>query len=273
MKTHFFQESARLGLGLLGHVAPETTAAVAARAFLRPTRHARPGWEAEVLSRGTRVTFRYGLQGWSFGAGPTVLVVHGWDGRGSQFGKFVDPLVKSGYRVLMFDGPAHGDSPGERTTLLDFASAVAEIATEVGALHAVVGHSFGGAAAVYATEMGLKSERFVLIASPYSMEDVMDRYCAYFKLPELARREFQKRIERETGLPAGKATIGALSAQLGARALILHDPKDQEVPFLDAAATENAWPDSRLISIQNVGHRRILKNPTAIHETVEFIAE
>src|SRR5215218_8367466 len=39
---------------------------------------------------------------------PTVYLMHGWGGRGSQFGAMVEPLVGSGHRVVMFDNPAHG---------------------------------------------------------------------------------------------------------------------------------------------------------------------
>src|SRR5687768_17598331 len=40
----------------------------------------------------------------------TVYLVHGWGGRGSQFGAMVEPLLESGHRVVMLDAPAHGDS-------------------------------------------------------------------------------------------------------------------------------------------------------------------
>ena len=53
----------------------------------------------------------------AWGAGPSVLLVHGWEGRGAQLGALVDPLVAAGYRVVALDGPAHGDSPGRLSTL------------------------------------------------------------------------------------------------------------------------------------------------------------
>ena len=44
---------------------------------------------------------------------PSVYLVHGWGGRGSQLAAFVEPLVAAGHRVVLFDAPSHGDSdPG-----------------------------------------------------------------------------------------------------------------------------------------------------------------
>ena len=45
--------------------------------------------------------------------GPVVYLVHGWAGRGSQLAGFVEPLTAAGFRAVLFDAPAHGDSePG-----------------------------------------------------------------------------------------------------------------------------------------------------------------
>ena len=43
---------------------------------------------------------------YSWGSGPTVLLVHGWEGRGSQLSAFAPALVKAGFRVVAVDMPA-----------------------------------------------------------------------------------------------------------------------------------------------------------------------
>src|SRR5262245_55732801 len=53
------------------------------------------------------------VRGLAWGSGPTVYLMHGWGGRGSQFGAMVLPLVGAGRRVVMYDAASHGDSdPG-----------------------------------------------------------------------------------------------------------------------------------------------------------------
>ena len=59
-------------------------------------------------------------------AAPLILCVHGWRGRGFQFRRFIEPLTAAGFRVAVFDAPAHGD--GRRsTTLYEFTDTVLEI--------------------------------------------------------------------------------------------------------------------------------------------------
>ena len=68
------------------------------------------------------------VRAWIWGEGPAILLVHGWGGRGAQLAAFVPPLVAAGHTVVAFDGPAHGDSPGRRATLLDFRDAIRAVA-------------------------------------------------------------------------------------------------------------------------------------------------
>ncbi len=73
-----------------------------------------------------------------------VLLVHGWGGSARSMQALVEPLRASGCNVIAFDAPAHGASQGRQTTLLNVAASLRGIAGEIGPLHAVVGHSFGG---------------------------------------------------------------------------------------------------------------------------------
>src|SRR6478609_3285837 len=71
----------------------------------------------------------------------TLLVVHGWAGRATQFRRFVKPFVKSGYQVVGFDGPGHGKSDGKKTTLDEFERAIQEVVANVGNVKAIIAHS------------------------------------------------------------------------------------------------------------------------------------
>ncbi len=94
-----------------------------------------------------------------------MLLVHGWEGRGSQLGAFVEPLVRAGLSVVAFDAPGHGDSPGRRLYLTDMADAIIDVERAVGPLHAIVAHSFGAAAVLLAHQRGaVDAARSVMIA-------------------------------------------------------------------------------------------------------------
>ncbi|MBC7976874.1 MAG: alpha/beta fold hydrolase, partial [Myxococcales bacterium] len=113
---------------------------LAERLFTSPRRHRRPDRERGVLASGWPFWVDVSLRSptwhgerrkvcaWRWGHGPTVLLVHGWEGRGSQLGAFVEPLVRAGLSVVAFDAPGHGDSPGHRLYLTDLADCIADVA-------------------------------------------------------------------------------------------------------------------------------------------------
>jgi pimeloyl-ACP methyl ester carboxylesterase len=112
----------------------------------------------------------------SWGAGPTVLLVHGWNGRGAQLGAFAPALVKAGYRVVTFDTPAHGRSPGNATNLPEISEAIQEIAQACGPVHAVIGHSFGVACTLFAVQQGLQLNRIAAISPPHNVRGLTQKF-------------------------------------------------------------------------------------------------
>ena len=256
----------------LTRLAPEESAALAARLFLTPQRHDRPAREAELLRTGTPLRLPGEVSAVAWGAGPPVLLTHGWEGRGAQLGAFVAPLVAAGRRPIALDGPAHGDTPGEETNPLGFARALLAVGAELGPLDGVVAHSFSVPATVLALDRGLAARRVVLIAGPASIPRVMDRWAAFVGLPPAVVPRFRERVAERVGLPADDLDIARTAARLRTPALIVHDPADEEVPYADGLALAASWPGARLLPVHGVGHRRILRDEATVREAVAFIA-
>src|SRR5262245_30745683 len=102
----------------LSTLAPTRAAGLAERLFLTPPRSRRPAAETTLLAAAHSHPCRVGgrrIHVSMWGAGPAVLLVHGWGGRGTQLGAFVEPLVADGFSVVAFDAPGHGES--ERGTV------------------------------------------------------------------------------------------------------------------------------------------------------------
>lgn len=263
----------RAGFATLGAVAPGAAVRVAVRLFFRPRRHARPQREREILSTSKEIDLPSGLRGHAWGSGErTVLLVHGWEGRGTQLGAFVAPLLAASRRVVAIDGPAHGDSPGRETTLVEYARALLAVERVVGPLEGLVAHSFGVAAAAVALDRGLRAERAVLIAGPASVEDVVDRYVRMVGLRPRVAERFRRAMVEKVGYRPEELQIASIGPRLRIPALVFHDPEDAEVPYADALAIAACWPGARLRTVRGYGHRRILRAEDVVREATEFLA-
>jgi pimeloyl-ACP methyl ester carboxylesterase len=262
--------SIRLFFAVLGRVSPALAGRLAAKLFARPQRHPRPDRERELIARGTRVALPDGLHATAWGAGPTVLLVHGWEGRGAQLGAFVDPLVAAGYRAVALDGPAHGDSPGATTTGPEFAQALVATRDAVGPLAAIVGHSFGGFTSLLAVSRGLAAARIVTIGTPASVPEVLRDFLRLIRLPERALPSMIAALEARVRAPMSSFEVEAFAPTVHVPVLVVHDTDDREVPYADGQRLADVF-GARLLTTSGLGHRRILYAPEVVAAVVEFI--
>ena len=124
------------------------------------------------------------LRGVEWGAGPLIILLHGWEGRGSQLAAFAEPLTKAGFRVAAFDAPGHGRSSGRQSSLPHFAWALRGVADALGEVHGVIGHSLGCAAATLAMSDGLAIPRAVFLSPPLNPEDYTRQFGEMFGLSD-----------------------------------------------------------------------------------------
>ncbi len=90
-------------LRVLGAVSPETADALTLDLFCRPQKPKRTLEPRAPGLVGHRFTVPFGDENiavWDWGEGPTVLLVHGWNGCAAQMSRFIEPLVRAGYYVV-----------------------------------------------------------------------------------------------------------------------------------------------------------------------------
>jgi pimeloyl-ACP methyl ester carboxylesterase len=226
-----------------------------------------------VVSQGAEIN------GHTWGEGPTVYLVHGWGGRGSQFGAFVEPLVAAGYRVVMFDAPAHGDSghgPAgpRRTHGLEFAKALDATFVRFGPAAAVVAHSLGTIATYLTLRFGwLGTERLVFVAPMVEAESLFDLFQGSLGFGTRTRHAFDRAVDEFVGIP-----VTDFDARVQARyvdplpTLVIADRGDRQTLF-GAAADFARAVDAELVTTTGLGHRRILRDPEVIQRVVGFVSE
>lgn len=256
----------------------------AERLFTSPRRHRRPPRERDVLAAGRESIVDVKLRAprwhgahvpvtmWRWGVGPAVLLVHGWEGRGSQLGAFVAPVVAAGMSVIAFDAPGHGSSPDHRLYLTDMADTIADVAETVGPLHGIIAHSFGAAAVLVAhLTHRVRAPRNVMLAPNVLIEDALVRFARVVGLDDADRAALAQRIGAHTGLDIAALRLECLTADRDDALLVLHDRSDREVSFEHAEAIERTWPNAQLVEAAGLGHRRILRDADVVSRVVDFV--
>lgn len=250
------------------------------RIFFTPLRFKTPEKELEaaacakkfeVLCQGKKVQ----CYQWGDESKPYVLVVHGWAGRATQFRRFIPIFNDAGYRIIGFDGPAHGKSEGNRTSILDFAEVMNNLAKVKGLPDAIVAHSFGGGASLYAIVNGFPVKKLINIASPTIADRIIRSYLKVIGGTERVAKGFKQLIVRKLGKPFKEFTSLELikKAPLDFKFMIVHDEDDREVELIHVQELVKIYPQARLQLTSGLGHNRILKDDLVILSCLTFVKE
>jgi pimeloyl-ACP methyl ester carboxylesterase len=266
----------RMAIRLVGLVSPALAGRWVYRLWFEPFRYSEPTREKEWrrTAQPLDVEFhgqRLAVDSW--GAGPAVLLVHGWNGRGAQLGAFAPELVRAGYRVVAFDTPAHGRSPGRATNLPEISEAIQAVAQACGSVHAVIGHSFGVACAIYAVQHGLKVNRIVAISPPSSVRGLTQKFFTALNVAPRVQELFIRNFEKDFGADLWRRfSPEDLARALDVPGLVIHDRDDHDVPVEEGMAVAQAWPGAQIVRTTGLGHHRILRDPEVIARVLAFIA-
>ncbi len=258
-------------------VAPATTTERALALFCTPMSSSRTrAAKAELagahlkrlhVGREEIATYAWG----DVGEQPTVLMSHGWSSFGLRFLPWVAMLRDLGYAVVSFDQPGHGRNGPAKITLPGFADTVLAVGEHFGHFAAAIGHSLGGAAIAVAMRDGLKADRAILIAPAADGGAASRRFAAAIALPEHRRAAMQRLLEQRTGRAMDALAIHRVAPHLAQPALIIHDLADVDVPWEEGERYARFWPDARLLSVQELGHHKIVNDPGVLAAGQAFL--
>ena len=259
----------RLALQLYGRMAPEKAGRLVNRMAFRPSRLPMPSRYEYLLDNADSYTqLQHGARTipvYSWGQGPVILGVHGWAGAGIQFGAWVNPLVEAGYRVVLFDAPAHGRAQGESTNLFEMAEVVARVAASVGRVHGVLAHSIGCIAAARAIADGLQPDYLVMLAPPVSLTAVMDNLSRQLGLSQNVLAVHLQLMEERFGKSVWEQLdLEALSRTLTQRGLMVIDDDDTSISPDESERVFNNWENANVLRTRGLGHHRLLWSPMVV---------
>lgn len=204
-----------------------------------------------------------------------VLIAHGF-----TIGKDFKPvrtiaktLVDVGFGVMRFDFTGLGESEGDfsntnfSTNVQDILAAAAYLRENARAPAILIGHSFGGTAALMASQDIPESKAVATIGSPCDTRHIVRQFADRLEEIErdgeaevlLAGRPFV--IKEQFLHDIANQDMAAVIAHLDRALMIFHSPQDRVVSIENAAVifTEAKHPKS-FVSLDKADHL-LLKNP------------
>lgn len=269
----------RLGRGLdwLGRLSPALATRLLWRLWFTPVR-VPPNARARELLASADARFevfagREGVLVSSWGQGPAVLLAHGWSGYGGQLGSFVRPLVAAGYRVLLFDAPAHAHNPRREFTLPEYVDLVTAVLQHAGPVQAVVGHSLGATAAAIALRRLGRPLDFVAIAPSANLDTLLAGFRQRLGLGEERLAGLRAAFEAHFGAGVWREySLDHHLPHLAGRVLLVHDRDDAEAAYANTLYLKFLRDDAALVTTRGLGHNRLLHEPVVTTAVRDFLA-
>lgn len=274
VRAELIWSTLRLFMRALASLSPNLAAAALRRLFLHTSRLPTPEREARWL-RGAEASVievdGEAVATYSWGSGPMVLLVHGWNGRGSQLGAFAEALAGRGFRAVAVDLPGHGASAGRSSSLIEMASAIEAALRGIGTPVGIVAHSAGCAATALALHGSAWEPALAFISPPEDLGYFAVELARKLQLPARVHRRARRSIEASFGVRWSELRLPVLAPEMTQPLLVIHDQHDREVPYAHGARVAAAWPGASLVSTRGLGHQRILRDADVVGRAVEWV--
>ncbi|MEO6036972.1 MAG: alpha/beta fold hydrolase [Saprospiraceae bacterium] len=190
------------------------------------------------------------------GSGDTVLLVHGWESNAARWQRLVRQLLAKGFDVVAVDGPAHGQSGSREFNVPLYAEMLEAVVEHYQPQH-LVGHSIGGFASLFLLSEGHAPsvQQLALLGTPAELTHIMAGYQRLLGLSRRVMRGLEQVFRRRFGRAFTDFSGPAMVSNLAVEGLIVHDLHDATVPYADAMAYADHWPQARLVTTRSQGHR------------------
>lgn len=248
------------------------------QAFFSPSQYEVKPKDREIIERGNNYRLpcadgELAVTTWGE-SGSAVLLMHGWGGARAQMTGFVNPLLSAGFRVIAYDQPAHGESAGTMTNLLEIAPTMDLVRQREGAFAAIVAHSFGTIITSYAlVNLGFPPpSKLVYFGAFNELLESLPRFQEIAKLPDEIMDGFRLMLNKNFGVGVLETIINAeLVKQIDIPALMYHDADDNVTPVEDSRAIAKTWKSAKYIETSGLGHRGALQSGEIHAQVVEFL--
>jgi len=232
--------------------------------------------DRQRLDAATRFSFGRGRRrvAWRWGTGPTVVLAHGWGGRGGQMAKLADAIARAGFEVVVFDGQGHGESAGWRIgfrRLIDDLVALDDAMQ--GNIAAWVCHSAAGLCLAAARiRCGLNPRRLVFLATPRGPYIPIHELDRHLNPGDAVLERCREYYAAEFGMRWDEMDRCAAFVNRGdAGLLLVQDRDDPRIEAGDAERIASAWGGAEIVHTQGLGHLKVLWSNEVAEKIIEFL--
>ena len=251
---------------------------IAVTMFLRPFKFGLPPREVPMAQKAKTHQFSFNgkvvhLYHWGNIENGYVLCMHGWSGRAMQFFAIIDHLQTLGLGVVAFDAPAHGNSEGKQTNIIEFADCIDQTTKIFGKPKALIGHSLGGISAMlYQVKYDSKTPT-ITINSPAILDEIFANYAVRINGKKQQVEKWLITYVRDvTGMEFYEFSGECLSTKMpNAPFLICIDKDDKEVSIANAQLMHKNIAGAELFITEGLGHVRILRANNLLERVADFI--
>ncbi len=199
---------------------------------------------------------------------PWILLVHGWNSNIASMHAIAEGLIQNGYYVIGLNLPAHGPSKLKKTNMERCSKALIALLDHLNPNKplSIVSHSFGSAVVSYTlTQKNIAINQLIYLTCPNSLGEVFKDFSHQIGLNNAAHSHLVQLAENILGQKIEHLVVSNLLHKSNFQELtLIHDEYDKVISIKDAQKIQQTNPKSKLISMQNIGHYRMLWNSELI---------
>lgn len=200
-----------------------------------------------------------------------VLLVHGWNGRGTQMVSIAKAFKELDYTIISFDAPGHGNSLKATSNMTDFIEAIFELDKKYNGFNVIIGHSLGGMSVINCLGRGLETTKAVIIGSGNKTKDVTEDFLGTIGMDKKMTPILINLFEKKYSDKMSNYDVDFQAENVKASVLIIHDKNDKDVPFTASETIHSKLLNSELLLTTGLGHRKILGDEKVIEKIVQFV--
>ena len=208
---------------------------------------------------------------YEWGEGRTIILQHGWAGKGVQFIEFIKTLVEQKFHVVAIDSPAHGNSTGKMTSAFEFAEVIKLVNKKYPNNYAHIGHSMGGLVLLNVLASDNYLNKVIIINTPTKSESVMNAFLGIIGGSAKTAQFIFDFVFKNFQVHFDDLFTPKITPEASKKILVIHDKKDKQVGVDTIEVTKKLLPHAQFYFTEGLGHTRILYDKKVIETIVGYL--